>query len=155
MERTVFLIPERSYDGELAREYLNRRYPGALGMSTIKPRLLAAWPNSKVVVITRRIIEGRQWLGPKMTLKQSTKHEDEMVEVPTPIEENLVEIFESAPIDVGSSVTLSARTMFTDAEVDYKELQERLADFAQPLYSVTRYQMKPNSDEFVFTMRAV
>lgn len=154
-EDTVFLIPENSTDGKIARAYLEQRYPQRelFALDTIRPERLALRPGSRVVVLSRRVLPGNKTVG--SSIKQGEDKDGNVVDIHVPPETHIAEIVESAPIVVSDCVASTSATMFEDATIDISELRDRLSEHALPRHFIASYQRVLGSDEVVFTLRSL
>lgn len=147
LEQTLFLIPEPEYDGQVARAYISARYPEAKNIvCAFHAEKLSYVKGAQIVVVTRRGLNGKI-TGPRT--KRTKDEEGTFYDAPIPPETYLSEVVESEPIDVASCMDVVPATMFSEQQVDMKELTSRLAERAAP------FRIAPPADpkDRMYTMR--
>lgn len=133
MYKTIFLIPDYAPERQIAELYLRRRYPNAENVgSSLNYKLVPQMPEIQIVVVCRRPLP-RESLTPAQT--QELRADNKWIDMAVPHADLVHEVLESAPITVGDTVVVSARSLISEQQTDVGELVERLAEVA-PGYRV-------------------
>jgi len=130
LDKTLFLIPETEYDQAICRVYLKTRYPEATNIvAQFNAERLSYVKGAQIVVITRR---GKNGGMPGPGTRRQKDAEDVWKESKIPPETYLDELVESAPILVEECMNVVPANMFSDQDVDMRELIARLSERAYP-----------------------
>jgi hypothetical protein len=134
-DRTIFLIPDNEFDGQVCREFLLQKYPHAKWItSKIDLQKLGGWGPDDQVVVIRRDPWPRECAAHWKRMK-----EDDVVwheQIPPDSPQFLAEVVEMEAVNVRQCIYISPATRFSKSKPDDSRLIARLTELWPPPYRI-------------------